>query len=68
MSVYVLQTRPDDIEFDLVYLQGKNFHLSYITPIMQDALKFENKKTARRFIENYKMDNDLWEIVKYKAG
>jgi hypothetical protein len=68
MSTYVLQTRPDDIEFDLVYLQGKNFHLSYITPIMQDALVFDSKKTARRFMAHYKMDSDLWEIVKYKAG
>jgi hypothetical protein len=68
MAYYVLQTRPEDAEFELMYLQDKHFHISYITPNVWDALQFENKKHAHRFIKTYKMDDTLWEIIKIKAG
>jgi hypothetical protein len=68
MATYVLQTRPEDAEFDLVYLQDKHFHISYITPHVWDALHFDTRKHAERFIKTYKMDATLWEVIKIKAG
>ena len=68
MSTYVLQTRPEDAEFELVYLQDKHFHISYITPHVWDAIHFDNRKQAKKFLITYKMDETLWEVKKIKAG
>jgi hypothetical protein len=65
MKGYVLSTIPDDqMEFDKVYLQAKQYHLTFITPLINDALKFERKKDALKFIKDYKMIKDYWNIEK----
>lgn len=68
MATYVLLTRPEDAEFEIVYLQDKHFHISYITPHVWDAIHFDTRKHAKKFLETYKMDSTLWEVVKIKAG
>jgi hypothetical protein len=68
MATYVLQTRPENAEFEIVYLQDKHFHISYITPHVWDAIHFETRKQANKFLITYKMDSTLWEVVKIKAG
>jgi len=45
-------------------LQGKQYHLSYITPLISDALKFETKKQAGKFMFDHKMLDNYWTIEK----
>jgi len=63
---YVLQTQVEENGGEIVYLLDKNYHISYITPVQKDALKFETRKQAKKFVEIYKMDDTLWKIVKFK--
>ena len=63
---YILTTVIEDSNLGKCYLQGKNFHISYITPDILDALRFDTKKDAKSFIERFKMDETLWIIEKYK--
>lgn len=66
IKYYVLQTQVEENEGEIVYLLDKNYHISYITPIQKDAIRFETRKQAKKFLEIYKMDDTLWKVVKYK--
>ena len=67
MKGYILSTIPDDMpEFDKVYLQGKQYHLSYITPLISDAIIFDTKKQAIKFMADHKMLENYWNIEKIK--
>jgi hypothetical protein len=67
MKGYILSTIPDDMpEFDKVYLQAKQYHLSYITPLISDAIIFETKKQAIKFMADHKMLESYWNIEKIK--
>jgi hypothetical protein len=63
---YILTTVIEDSNLGKCYLQGKNFHISYITPDIFEALRFDTKKDAKSFIERFKMDETLWIIERYK--
>lgn len=63
---YVLQTQVEEKDGETVYLLDKNYHISYITPVQRDALKFESRKQAKNFLQIYKMDETLWKVVKFK--
>jgi hypothetical protein len=67
MKGYVLSTIPDEMpEFDKVYLQEKHFHFSYITPLITDAIIFETKKQATKYMADHKMSVKYWNIEKIK--
>ena len=65
---YVLCTIIEDSNMGKCYLEGKNFHISYITPNINDAMRFDTKKIAKTFLERFKMDQSLWVIEKYKPA
>lgn len=65
-NIYVLQTELKEQDNEIVYLLDKNYHISYITPVAKDALQFETRKQAKKFLEIYKMNLDQWKIVKQK--
>lgn len=65
MKKYVLTTMPDNMaEFEKVYLQGKQYHLTFITPLIEDAIIFNRKKDAAKFMADYKMLDNYWNIEK----
>ena len=66
IKFYVLQTQVEENGGEIVYLLDKNYHISYVTPVEADAIKFESRKQAKKFLEIYKMDENYWKIVKFK--
>ena len=65
MKGYVLSTMPDHMpEFEMVYLQAKQYHLTFITPLITDAMIFDRKKDAAKFMVDYKMLDNYWNIEK----
>lgn len=64
INKYILKTSIEDSNIGQTYLKDKFYHVSLITSEILEAMQFDTKKIAKKYLEANKMDLNQWKIKK----